>query len=1253
MINPDCDRDVKQYSGNIRSQYDKLIDHIIQNCDKPSDKPSATNTKNSYKLPIEVQSKSKVTNHPCTEGNFSLERVSDQNNINVHVVKNIETDHCYAKKPKSLEKNINEKVLSIEKLKFFYINVGGLKSKMNYDDFMETIKIYDIVCIVEAKIDKNDLESLTEEFENFDIHSNILEQYSQHPRAGILILTKKHLKNFITLFTPKSNLVLFLKIDGKILNSNVDLICGSVYIPPYDSKYYLPEDFQTLQEEILEIQCKHDCDMILCGDFNAKTLTKPDYIPLEKCDETLIADFYEDIDYRRYNQDIHLPDSHGVNLLNMCKTTDLLIVNGRAGGDRKVGKFTTQNDTVIDYFLVSPTLFNEISEFEVLDFNEIISDVHCAIVTSLRCISQELQDIEKIVDPLFKKPWDPSKKDTFMANLDESKINELEISLENLSKNDDLDQNLNAIVKNLNDIFCNAHEKSFKKIQINKKFVRKKAWYDQELNTAKKIFRNARKKKDPLIKKRQAKMYKSLLSQKKFNFKSNLSARLKNQKSKDPRLFWKILNGSKKADEIDIPLEDFEAFYRNLNLKSDDDTDVRNFENDFADLNKNKNLSDILNSPISEKELQTALKNLKNNKACGVDNILNEHIKVSFEKMKNIYLKLFNFILMGGSFPEIWALGQIIPIFKKKGSKKDPGNYRGITLLSCLGKFFNIILNNRLKKVCDFILKENQAGFRKNYSTLDHALSLYFIFTLYKRMKKPLFMAFIDYAKAFDTIWRTGLWMKLLKCGIDGRFLKIVQNMYQKSKSCVLLKGERSNSFTSERGVKQGEILSPLLFAIYINDLEKHFKDEGVPSLDGIKSTNDEVNMLDGTDSLLDILTLFYADDTIIFSDTALGLQFALEELENYCRTWKLVVNEDKTKIMCINGQKSDNHSFFYNNKELEVVSQFSYLGLNFSKNGLNSNCIKDRKVKAEKSMFGTLVKCKKNELDFELCLEMFNKIVLPCILYGSEIWGFNNIIELERIQLKYIKYLLKIKQSTPSVMIYGETGVLPVEYYVKCRMIKFWLSLLTGRQSKISFKLYNICLSLFRKKLILCDWLTCIKSIIDECGMSYVFDLQETLDVKWLFNKFYPKIKNTLKDLLKQKWHHQLESEKCVYYKLFINPFVLKYYLWNLPQNLLLPFCKFRMSNHKLPVEIQSWDILYKPRELRLCLLCDLHAIGDEFHYVLKCPIFDELRKMYVPSECIDNPTIEKFVKLICTNEKDILLKVATFIKEILNVFE
>ena len=534
--------------------------------------------------------------------------------------------------------------------------------------------------------------------------------------------------------------------------------------------------------------------------------------------------------------------------------------------------------------------------------------------------------------------------------------------------------------------------------------------------------------------------------------------------------------------------------------------------------------------------MDLALKNLKNNKAPGDDCILNEHIKASYNKMKHIYLKLFNIILIAGVFPEIWALGLIVPIFKKKGNKNDPGNYRGITLISCLGKFFNGILNNRLKKVGDLLLLENQAGFRPGYSTCDHAYTLYTIFCLYKRMNKPLFMAFIDYQKAFDTIWRAGLWLKLIKSGINGRFLKIIQSMYQKSKSCVLLNNKKSNSFSSDRGVKQGEILSPPLFAFYINDLEQHFQTEGVQSLFGIKSTVDEVKTLDGIEYLLDIMTLFYADDTIILSDTALGLQFALDELQTYCDRWKLIVNEGKTKIMYITHSRQNDYNFYYNNKELEVVSDFTYLGLSFCKKGLGATCIKDRKIKAEKSMFGTLVRCKKNNLPIDVCLDMFKKIVLPGMLYGSEIWGFNNCLDLERVQLKFIKYLLNLKKNTPTVMVYGETGFLPVEYSIKCRMLSFWLSLFTGRQTKMSYKIYMLSLSLFRKNLLICDWLSYIKRMIDDCGMSYVFDSHENMDKKWLFQSFLPKMKYTLKDQILQKWQQavEVENEKCFYYKKF-----------------------------------------------------------------------------------------------------------------------
>ena len=117
---------------------------------------------------------------------------------------------------------------------------------------------------------------------------------------------------------------------------------------------------------------------------------------------------------------------------------------------------------------------------------------------------------------------------------------------------------------------------------------------------------------------------------------------------------------------------------------------------------------------------------LKNNKAVGIDRILNEFIKCSIDIMIPLYVKLFNKILDSGEIPEDWLVGLIIPIYKNKGSKEEANNYRGITLLSCLGKLFTSILNDRLTEFCEnnAILNESQAGFRKGYSTLDHIFTL-------------------------------------------------------------------------------------------------------------------------------------------------------------------------------------------------------------------------------------------------------------------------------------------------------------------------------------------------------------------------------------------------------------------------------------------------------------------------------------------------------------------------------------------------
>ena len=174
---------------------------------------------------------------------------------------------------------------------------------------------------------------------------------------------------------------------------------------------------------------------------------------------------------------------------------------------------------------------------------------------------------------------------------------------------------------------------------------------------------------------------------------------------------------------------------------------------------------------------------MKNNKASSPkDNLVNEYIKYSKDVFLPLYCKLFNIILETGIVPDIWCTGVILPIYKKKGDASNPDNYRGITILSCLGKLFTSVLNNRSNTFLENtgLLAEEQAGFRKNYSTVDHIFSLKMLIDIYLSKKKRLYCSFIDYQKAFDSINRTALWRKLLDHNVDGNALRVIHNIYDK-----------------------------------------------------------------------------------------------------------------------------------------------------------------------------------------------------------------------------------------------------------------------------------------------------------------------------------------------------------------------------------------------------------------------------------------------------------------------------------------
>ena len=130
----------------------------------------------------------------------------------------------------------------------------------------------------------------------------------------------------------------------------------------------------------------------------------------------------------------------------------------------------------------------------------------------------------------------------------------------------------------------------------------------------------------------------------------------------------------------------------------------------------------------------------------GDDQVKNEYIKSTIHLLLPLYEKLFNIIFSSGIVPNSWLEGNVKPIYKNKGSEKDPRNYRPITILSCVGKLFTAVLNDRLNSFSDQfkILHENQTGFRKKYSTLDNIFTIHLLFELLKLRKKKMFCAFID-----------------------------------------------------------------------------------------------------------------------------------------------------------------------------------------------------------------------------------------------------------------------------------------------------------------------------------------------------------------------------------------------------------------------------------------------------------------------------------------------------------------------------
>ena len=212
---------------------------------------------------------------------------------------------------------------------------------------------------------------------------------------------------------------------------------------------------------------------------------------------------------------------------------------------------------------------------------------------------------------------------------------------------------------------------------------------------------------------------------------------------------------------------------------------------------------------------------LKPGKSTGINGISNEMISSLLTKYPDIIIKLFNSIVQSSEFIPKWVLGAIVPIHKK-GSKSDPSNYRGLTLMSYLGKLFLTILNNRLTQFVKKknILSDKQLGVVAGNRTSDAHIIINNLLRKYcHKYGSKLFSCFVDFSKAFDTIPRNILFKKLYNYGIPGHVFNIIKDIYKNDESCIKIGYQCIGPFHINQGVRQGCVLSPLLFNVFIADL--------------------------------------------------------------------------------------------------------------------------------------------------------------------------------------------------------------------------------------------------------------------------------------------------------------------------------------------------------------------------------------------------------------------------------------------------
>ena len=313
--------------------------------------------------------------------------------------------------------------------------------------------------------------------------------------------------------------------------------------------------------------------------------------------------------------------------------------------------------------------------------------------------------------------------------------------------------------------------------------------------------------------------------------------------------------------------------------------------------------------------------------------------------------------------------------------------------------------------------------------------------------------------------------------------------------------------FMTSVGVKQGCVLSPTLFSMYINDVVKIFSEDCHP-----------VHMNGQT-----VSCLLYADDLVIVSESDSGLQNGIFKLQDYCVKWNLEINLDKTRIMIFNksGKTLKSRAFYFDGKILQVTNEYKYLGIIFKPSGSFTHAVKHLILKARKAMFSLRNVLPPNRISLIPYLKLFNACIQPILLYGAEVWSMDYLLKNttkwesslinflpEQVHIRYLKMVLGLHKSAVNIAVLSETGRFPLAIYAIKSTIRFWHHLVNQKSNTLVKNAYDHSLD---ANTGICNKLQLILNLLN---FNHVWENQNTPSINGLTRAILLKLKEKYKNI-------------------------------------------------------------------------------------------------------------------------------------------